>query len=73
MALVSTEVKRVFKFKKSGKDVVLDDPNPAFTAEEVLSFYSGAYPELTTSNVGTPTIKDDEAVYEFVTTVGTKG
>ena len=73
MALITTEAKRVFKFKKKGEEVVLDDPNPAFTPQEVLSFYSNAYPELTTSNVGNPVVEDDEAVYEFVTTVGTKG
>lgn len=69
MALSTTKYKRVFKHK----DQKLPDPNPALSPEEVMNFYANQYPELTTSNVHGPKIENDNAVYEFKTTVGTKG
>ena len=51
----------------------LADPNISFSPDEVMNFYSNTYPELTTSTVHGPEIDDDKAVYEFKTTVGTKG
>jgi len=59
--------------KKNGKDINLDDPNPEFTADEVLEFYSNVHPELTTYTVAGPELKNDEQHYTFKTTVGTKG
>ena len=56
-ALNITGLKRVFKFGK----IDLKDPDP------------NTYPELTTSNVHGPKVEGDKAVYEFKTTVGTKG
>ena len=38
-----------------------------------LGYYSNFYPELTTATVHGPVIKEDKAVYEFKTTIGTKG
>jgi PRTRC genetic system protein C len=73
MALEITNLKRSFTFKKDGKRVPLADPNPEFTVTEVLQFYSTQHPELTTSTVDGPKIEGDQAVYEFKTTVGTKG
>lgn len=73
MALVTKNVKRVFNITKSGTTTSLEDPNPDFTPEEVLNFYSNTYPELTTSTVTEPKVISDELVYEFKTTVGTKG
>jgi len=69
MALNITTYKRVFKH--GGR--TLSDPDPNMSPEEVMNFYSNMYPELTTSNVHGPQIVNDEAVYEFKTTVGTKG
>ena len=69
MALNATKFPRVFKMKNA----TLPDPNPAFSPDEVMVFYSNQYPELTTSNVFGPKIENDQAVYEFRTTVGTKG
>lgn len=69
MALNTTKFPRVFKIK----DNVLTDPNPMLSPEEVMAYYSNHYPELTTSNVFGPKIENDRAVYEFKTTVGTKG
>lgn len=73
MPLEVTNLKRAFKFKKDGKMTNLADPNPAFTVEEVIQFYSSSHAELTTSTIDGPKIEDDTAVYEFKTTVGTKG
>jgi len=65
--------KREFKFKKDGTPVTLPDPNPEFTEQEVLDFYSGQYPELTTATVDKPSVKDGVSTYNIKTTVGTKG
>ena len=64
-----TALIRKFQFK----DIVLDDPNPSFTPDRVMSFYSQSYPELTTANVGAPESKGDTLVYKFVTSIGDKG
>lgn len=69
MALNVKVFPRVFKHR----ELLLADPNSDMTPDEVMAFYSNQYPELTTSNVFGPTIENDQAVYEFKTTVGTKG
>lgn len=69
MALNLTGLKRVFKFGER----TLSDPDKLMTPDEVMNFYAGTYPELTTSNVHGPKVEGDKAVYEFKTTVGTKG
>ena len=58
-------------FKHRSK--TLKDPDKSMSPDEVMQFYAGTYPELTTSNVHGPKIDGDKAVYEFKTTVGTKG
>lgn len=72
MALDVTNLNREFKFKKNGDWVTLPDPNPTFTAEEVMQFYSVQYPELTTANIEAPKIDGKKAIYVVGTTVGTK-
>ena len=69
MALLRNEMQRSFTFKKGTEMITLPDPNP----EMVMNYYSNFYPELTTATVHGPVLKDDKAVYEFKTTVGTKG
>jgi PRTRC genetic system protein C len=69
MALNVKVFPRVFKHR----ELLLADPNSDMTPDEVMAYYSNQYPELTTSNVFGPTIENDQAVYEFKTTVGTKG
>lgn len=69
MALNITGLKRVFKHGS----LTLNDPDPSMSPEEVMSFYAGTYPELTTSNVHGPKVEDGVANYEFKTTIGTKG
>jgi PRTRC genetic system protein C len=73
MPLEVTNLKRVFKFKKDSKQVELVDPNREFTVDEVVQFYTTSHPELTTCTVDGPKIEGDTAIYEFKTTVGTKG
>ena len=69
MAVQVGELKRVFKHG----DVKLEDPAVGMSKEDVLDFYSNQYPELTNAHVVGPKIEDDSLVFEFVTTVGTKG
>ena len=66
-------LKRVFKLKKNGETLRLDDPNPEMAVNDVMDFYSMTYPELTTATPHGPVMEDDCAVYEFKTTIGTKG
>lgn len=73
MAIDVNKLKREFKFKKDGTTVTLPDPNPEFTTDEVLRFYSGQYPELTTATLSGPKVEGKSAVYSVNTTVGTKG
>ena len=73
MALEIKGLKRVFKLKKGNNMLRLDDPNSDISPLEVMDFYSMTYPELTTATLDGPVIEDDCMVYEFKTTVGTKG
>ncbi|MBX3253954.1 MAG: PRTRC system protein C [Chitinophagaceae bacterium] len=73
MALEVTNLEREFRFKKDGTEVKLPDPNPEFTTNEVLQFYSGQYPELTTATLEGPKTDGTKAVYSVKTTIGTKG
>ena len=73
MALEIKGLKRVFKLKKNGETQRLDDPNPEMAVNDVMDFYSMTYPELTTATPHGPVMEDGCAVYEFKTTIGTKG
>lgn len=73
MALVINGMERHFSFKRSNETVNLSDPNPADLPEAVMSYYANMYPELTTATVFGPEIKNDIVIYEFKTTIGTKG
>lgn len=63
----------MFKLKKNGETLRLDDPNPEMAVNDVMDLYSMTYPELTTATPHGPVMEDDCAVYEFKTTIGTKG
>lgn len=71
MALEIKEIDREFRIEESG--VVISDPNPEMTVENVQLFYSSLYPELTTATVKGPEYKDDKYVYIFTSVIGTKG
>jgi PRTRC genetic system protein C len=73
MALEVTNLKREFTFTKNGTKVTLPDPNPEFSVQDVMDFYSTQYPELTTATMDGPKIEGKSAVYSVKTTVGTKG
>lgn len=73
MALETLNLEREFRFDKNGTTVRLSDPNPEFSTNEVLQFYSGQYPELTTATLDGPKTDGNKAVYSVKTTVGTKG
>jgi PRTRC genetic system protein C len=73
MPLAVNGMERSFTFKKGMEQVELGDPDPSGSPEAVMSYYSNIYPELTTASVHGPEIREDKAVYEFRTTIGTKG
>lgn len=49
MALEIKGMNRVFKMKKNGNELLLDDPDSNLSPAEVMDFYSMNYPELTVS------------------------
>ena len=64
-----TLLTRKFKFG----EIMLEDPNPAFTPERVISFYAAHYPAMTTSKISGPTQTGDNLVFDISTNIGTKG
>lgn len=75
MALQVAAVTREFvviKDKKSD-NIVLKDPHPDMTIEEVISFYKSTYPEIAASQVSGPKVVGDKAVYSLKTEIGTHG
>lgn len=71
--LLATQLERVFLFQDKGKEIRLTDPEPKWSVQAVLNFYSNTYPILTTSKVSAPVIKDDTVQYRFESVMGTKG
>ena len=71
--LLATQLERVFIFKDKEKEIRLTDPEPQWSTQAVLNFYSNTYPELTTAKISGPTINDDALQYRFETVIGTKG
>ncbi len=59
MALEIKGLKRVFKLKKNGETLRLDDPNPEMAVNDVMDFYSMTYTELTTATPHGPVMEDD--------------
>lgn len=73
MPLQVTAIDRVFTLKKDSKNIDLPDPNPTMSPEEVVKFYSGTYPELTTAKMNGPKVVAGKAEYSLEANVGTKG
>lgn len=71
--LVATQLERVFILNEKGQEVTLNDPEPHWSLQAVLNFYSNNYPALTTAKISRPIIKDDKVQYRFETVIGTKG
>ena len=63
------EVSREFSYN----GVKLVDPNPSFNPEQVKSFYSALYPEITSATIEGPESKGAKLVYTIKRSVGTKG
>ncbi len=61
---------RIFKYGQ----LVLDDPDPDASPDEVVEFYSEIYTDLRRKvGIDGPDIEDDAMVYTIRTEVGTKG
>ena len=67
--LQASPLKRSFAFL----GLKLPDPNPKLTAEEVRSFYSAQYPDLSTASITGPEAAGDKLVFRFERAIGTKG
>ncbi len=71
--LVTNELPRVFLFNNEGSELELPDPQESMSPENVLNFYAGTYPILTTAKWEGPEITNDRIEYRFTSTIGTKG
>lgn len=63
------KLERVFIWK----DKDLSDPNPDFTASEVVKFYANTYPEMTTANVSGPKIHEGRIQHTISNSYKPKG
>ncbi len=64
---------REFRLKVGNEMLILPDPDPEVTPDDVMDTYSNLYPQLTNSTVSPMMIENDKRVYEFITTTGVKG
>ena len=71
--LIAKQLDRVFLLKENGTDIRLTDPEPSWSVEAVMSFYTNTYPILTTAKISAPRIEDDAVQYRFESVMGTKG
>lgn len=71
--LLATQLERVFLFKEKSEEIRLTDPNPKWSVEAVLNFYTNTYSLLTTAKISAPKIKNDTVEYHFESVMGTKG
>ena len=75
MALqVSTPKREFIVAGKSKKDnIVLPDPHPDMSIQEVINHYKGQYPQISTAFIDGPKMEADKAVYKFNTVIGDHG
>jgi PRTRC genetic system protein C len=59
--------------KDEDDNITLADPNPNMDPCQVMKFYSSEYPELTSSTIQGPVMREDTAIYNFETIIGDKG
>lgn len=71
--LLATPLDRIFIFTNKGQEIKLTDPEPKWSVQAVLNFYSNTYSILTTAKISAPVIKDDTVQYRFESVIGTKG
>ncbi|MEP2668895.1 MAG: PRTRC system protein C [Cyclobacteriaceae bacterium] len=74
MALQVTNIERSFVLVKSDEEQIpLHDFNPDLSPNDILNFYSGTYPLLTSATIEGPEVIGNKAEYRFLTKIGTKG
>lgn len=74
MALQVKTVEREFTLETAkGDKVVLTDPHPGMSLQEVINHHSNQYPELITATIEGPRLVGDKATYSFTTVLGDKG
>jgi len=71
--LLATQLERVFLFQDKGQEIRLTDPEPKWSVQAVMNFYSNTYPILATAKVSAPVIREDTVQYRFESVMGTKG
>jgi len=71
--LTATVLPRVFVFESEGQKITLPDPHESWPPQRVLDYYTPNYPQLTTAKVSGGEIEDDKLVFQFESTIGTKG
>ena len=71
--LVAQELPREFHLEINKEVVVLEDPNPAFTPNDIRDLYTAQYAELLNSTIVPKGVQNDKVVYEFKVVAGTKG
>lgn len=71
--LLATQLDRVFIINDKGQEITLTDPEPKWSVQAVLNFYSNTYPILTTAKISAPIIREDTVQYRFESVMGTKG
>lgn len=71
--LLATQLERIFLFEDKGQEIRLTDPEPKWSVQAVLNFYSNTYPILTTAKISAPAIREDTVQYRFESVMGTKG
>ncbi|HSH64770.1 MAG TPA: PRTRC system protein C [Bacteroidia bacterium] len=71
--LLATQLERVFILNDKEHEIKLTDPEPRWSVEAVMNFYSNTYPVLTNAKVSAPHITGDTVEYKFESVMGTKG
>lgn len=71
--MIVNEVKRQIILERDGDDITLPDVNPKWSIEEVMDYYSGQYPEMTTGKYEVDN-KGEKVIYRISSEkLGTKG
>ena len=71
--LVAKKLDRIFLLRDNGEEIKLTDPEPLWSVEAVMNFYSNSYPILATAKISGPRIENDAVQYRFESVMGTKG
>lgn len=71
--IITSALPRKFRMKQGNTTTILDDPSPAMSEVEVMKFYANKHAALNNATLSGPFFEKDEMVFEFSTTVGTKG